>query len=292
VSRFSTGVARAVVLISFGASLLVTTGSAVFAADQVPYDDPASSGVITLCDADLNSITEGSISDQPFVWRGVGSQAAPAPYNDVTRRANLVAYQPRKGVSPGLWTGEPLTAASTYTSADHPIAQATVIDFPLKVFLSRYPAEWDGFVQLRMYYTASEAPVSVDYAATNIQVSGDRWRVVGPSGTAPCDAGDAVSPETLLPNFEKSAKAVEARLARTADKSTASSTAAPTRSASRSPESLPSSTVTLAGDDSSDSSRWPLIVFLLIVTALAVAALFAWRRRHRQRRGRHGRHRH
>ena len=90
---------RIVGLITVGLAVLGIRRRRSVASDQVPYTDSGASGDITLCDRDLNPVTEGSINDIPFAWRAVGSQAAPAPYNGDTRAATLYYFQPRRGRS-------------------------------------------------------------------------------------------------------------------------------------------------------------------------------------------------
>ncbi|MCZ3389661.1 MAG: hypothetical protein LH645_11210 [Actinomycetia bacterium] len=182
------------------ASALIGMGSAN--AEDVPYEDPAAIGSMTLCDTDLQPVTEGSLTDRPFVWRAVSDTSAPAPYDDKNRRAVLYYYQPRENVDPGEWSYEILTAASTYSDPRYPIAQATPIDFPLLSAATNYPPQWDGFVQLRVYFTTDGLPQSPDYVSADIRIQGDNWTLVR-GGDAPCDAGKAVSPELALSDYEK-----------------------------------------------------------------------------------------
>jgi hypothetical protein len=193
---------------------VTTMWAAPAQADGAPYDDAAAVGGMALCDRDLQPLTEGSITDRPFVWRAVSDVAAEAPYNDKNRRAVLYAYQPREGVEPALWSGELLTAASTYSDPQAPIAQATPIDVPLEVFIKNFPPQWDGSIQLRMYFTTDLNPQSTDYVAADLRVEGDTWRLVSEPSKAPCDAGKAVSPEVLLPDYKERVAKVRAQEAK------------------------------------------------------------------------------
>ncbi len=177
-------------------------------AEDVPYNDQYAIGSLTLCDEDLQPVTEGSLTDRPFVWRAVSDTPAPAPYNDKNRRAVLYYFQPRENVDPGEWSSEILTAASTYSDPKYPIAQATPIDFPLISAATNFPPQWDGFVQLRMYFTTDGQPQSPDYVAADIRIQGDSWTLVR-GGDAPCDAGKAVSPELALPDYDKRLRQAE-----------------------------------------------------------------------------------
>lgn len=164
----------------------------------VPFKDPSAVGVIGFCDRAGQPITHGSLDTAPFVWRAVSSQAAAAPYNGAGRSATLYAYQPRKGVAPGQWSGEELTAAATYTNTAHPMAAGTDRDEPLKYFVKDYPPVWDGLVEVRMYLGASNQPAdSLTYPATVLKISGDSWQVVS-GGSVACNSGKAISIESIL----------------------------------------------------------------------------------------------
>lgn len=177
-------------------------------AEDAPYQDPSAIGSMTLCDKDLQPVTEGLLKDRPFVWRAVSDTPAPSPYDNKTRRALLYYFQPRENVDPGEWSSEILTAASTYSDPQYPIAQATPIDFPLLSAATNFPPQWEGFVQLRMYFTADGLSQSSDYVAADIRIEGDNWTLVR-GGDAPCDAGKAVSPEVALADYEKRLREVQ-----------------------------------------------------------------------------------
>ncbi|MBO9523930.1 MAG: hypothetical protein J7518_20540 [Nocardioidaceae bacterium] len=173
---------------------LTTRGSAAAA----PYEDPASIGTLTLCDAAGKPVISGSTSAAPFVARVVSSTAAAGPYAVAGRTATLFAHQPREGADPAEWSGQQLTAAARYTDPAHPMAQATVKDVALADFLAAFPPRWHGSVQLRLALAAPDAPPSGHYASLDLKVDGRHWQVVGTPGTASCTTGDATSTETLL----------------------------------------------------------------------------------------------
>lgn len=165
-----------------------------------PYEDAASTGALTLCDAQGNVVTHGSTKDAPFVARAVASTAAQGLAAEQGRTATLYAFQPREGAEPGEWSGQQLTAASTYTNVAHPMAQATGEDIPLQSYLVAFPARWDGFVQLRLYLAAPAAGQGTTYDTADLKVDGDAWERVGPRGTGSCTDGSAVSAETRNPS--------------------------------------------------------------------------------------------
>jgi hypothetical protein len=164
----------------------------------VPYDDTSVAGVITLCDRAGHPLDHGSTRDRPLAWSAVSSAPAPTPYDADGRTATLLAYQPRKGLSPREWSGDLLTASARYSNAAHPMAQATNDDASLQDFLDAYPTSWDGFVQLRIYLGAPEQPAFRQrYAALDVKVSGDRW-VMARGGTSGCGSGQATSVADIL----------------------------------------------------------------------------------------------
>ena len=164
----------------------------------VPYTDPAVTGSIGLCDVGGHNITSGNVHDTPFVWLAVGSTAADSRYAASGRTAFLAAFQPRKGIDPGLWSGYVLGPSSRYTNPQHPMSQATPISSPLQDFLGRYAPNWDGLVQLRLLLGGSNrSPQTGAYDATDLRITGDTWQVVR-GGTGPCRAGTAVSNAVLL----------------------------------------------------------------------------------------------
>lgn len=167
---------------------------------EAPYSDASASGALTLCNAQGNVVTKGSTKDAPFVSRAVASTAAKGLAAEQGRTATLFAFQPREGAEPGEWSGQQLTAASSYTNAAHPMAQATDEDIPLQSFLVAFPTRWDGFIQLRVYLASPSAPQGGTYDTADIKVDGDSWERVGPSGTGTCTDGDAVSSETRSPS--------------------------------------------------------------------------------------------
>jgi hypothetical protein len=170
-------------------------------AATVPFSDPNAKGYIGLCDRNGHPVTSGSLDDIPFVWTAVSSTPAPTGYEH--GKATLYAYQPRQHVAPSQWEGRMLTASSSFTNPAHPMAQATNGDSPLLWFVQAFPPQWNGLVQLRMFYSAANSSVDLSpYPATVLQVSGNRWSEIS-GGGVPCNVGKAVSAETVdLPASE------------------------------------------------------------------------------------------
>ena len=194
-SQHSAGHVGAATTLTFAA--LIALASPAMAADP-PYNDPAATGGITLCDAKGGIKTSGSLAD-PLAAIVVGESPATAPYDGEGRVAGLFAYQPRQGVEPGEWSGQGMTALSRYTNAEHPMAEILPADYTVGDFVQAFAPQWDGMIQLRIYLRVPNQPVgSTSYSATSLQVSGDTWQQVGASAGGICKAGKATSVARLL----------------------------------------------------------------------------------------------
>jgi hypothetical protein len=188
----------AVVVVAVAVAVTVWVRHGASSAARVPYTDAAATGFVGLCDRHGHPVTAGSINTAPFVWRAVGSSAATGAYAGTGRTATLYAFQPRSGVDPAGWSGQQLTASSSYSNTAHPMAQATAKDINLAEFLAAYHALDAGVVELRLYLGAPNQPLATQsYDATDIKVSGSSWHVLR-GGTVGCTDGTAVSLETRV----------------------------------------------------------------------------------------------
>lgn len=175
------------------AAIAGAAGGAAWAS-SAPFHDPYANGTIALCDGSGQAVTSGSILDAPFVWRGVSSSAAPQGFENGL--VYLYAYQPIQYEDPSSWSGQQLTGGSWYTNPAHPIAQATNADAPLLFFDQAFPPHWNGYVELRMYYSAPGQGVeNTSYPAAILQIRGHEWHVVS-GGGASCQAGTATALES------------------------------------------------------------------------------------------------
>ncbi len=165
---------------------------------SAPYKDANAEGYIGLCDQSGHQVTQGSVDATPLAWRAISSTPAKAPYNNDWRTALLLAYQPTQFASPGQWSGEGLTSSSRYSNPAHPMVAATNGDLSLRSFLEAYHANWQGFVQLRIYLGTRGAPVySEHYPSLDLQVTGNTWRAVG-GGRVDCHSGTSESLESIV----------------------------------------------------------------------------------------------
>jgi len=253
-------------------------------ADSVPFTDPSAVGKLTLCDTTGHVKRSGNIFGKPFVWRAVGSAAAPAPYNGPGRTATLYAYQPIQNVDPGQWNGEYLTGSGAYTNSKLPMAPATAADPTLADYLSDYPTKWDGLVQLRMFVGVPGASTrTTPYNAAVIRVNGDTWTLVE-GGTTGCGSGTSSSDELVLPSV--ASMGTPAPNATEAVKPSLPPQAGPTASsgassgangaASNAPSTTSSGTSSTSSRPDEGSSATPWIVAAAV--AVLLAGGFVWYR--------------
>lgn len=147
----------------------------------VPYADSAAAGRLALCDAHGDPVTEGSTADGQLAATVRGSSAVPAGPG-VT--ATLFAYQPRQGAEPGEWSGLALTAASRVDGTAHAQLVPEEGSISLRQFLGGYPAQWDGWVQLRLLVGTADGVGSAAYDSLDVKVDGDHWQAVDPGTCA------------------------------------------------------------------------------------------------------------
>ena len=257
---------RSVLLLCCALPLMAAVLSTPAGAAGATFSDPASIGSIGLCNAANQQVTSGSVKDTPLAVKAVSSVAAPSPYNNDSRTAILMAFQPRQGLLPGEWSGQALTASSRYSNPSVPMVQATSGDASLHSFLVAYPANWDGWVQLRMYFgTANAPPESTSYPTLNLKVTGNTWQAVGGSSIN-CAAGTAVSLENIVLPSTTTATAPQASTT-TKPKANGSTTT-----------TVKVTTTTKATSGSTTSTPW-IIAVIVIGGAVGAGGTFLVRRR-------------
>lgn len=265
---------------ALGATGAAAHASSPPAPSPPPYADPYAHGYVGLCDAQGHNVTRGSVYDKPFVPRAVSSAPAPAAYRGPGRKATLYAYQPRRGVDPSDWSGDLLTSASTYSNPSAPMAQATRRDFALSDYLNEFPPQWDGLVELRIYFSAPNMSVdATSYPAADIRVTGTTWTLVR-GGHVACTAGTASSPEDALPASNTAGRQPPQRLtplAAAAVRASPGDGSATTRLTSASAVA-DRSTGRPAANRPSGAGHVGAVVGLVAAAALAGTGVVFWRR--------------
>jgi hypothetical protein len=272
-------VAVAGVAVALFASLLVASALA----DTPPFQDLQSAGGLALCDRAGHPVTSGSVAAHPFVWSVVSGVPAPSPYAGRGASATLYAAQPRKDAYPDRWNTDTLTASSQYPAGHHPAAAGTLLDESLAEFVKAYPAQWDRYVELRLYWGAQAGYDQNRYASAVVQITGNSWHLVS-GDTGGCGTSKPVSTEITVAGLDTSHRPAAS------GKSSASTTKRAGEGAARAggaegplsgPNSATNSATNSAGHGTT-SSAW--LLRLVIAAAVAVVALSAvtfWRRRRR-----------
>lgn len=251
--------------------------SLAVAAPGVPYHDDRVAGHLAFCDGHGRALTGGPLTDAPFAAKVV-SDVVPPGADDPQTGAFVLAYQPRQGVAPGAWSGEQLTASSTYTDRRHPSAEVTYGDVTLLQASQDYPPQWDGLLQLRMYTKAPQQPVySARYAAADVRITGGRWQVVDPVAL-PCTSGTATSVARVLAPESVASPRPSGRPAQAAARATAPSPSPTARAGSQAPAATGRQTAEQGPHGTGGGSRWVLPVSLLAVALAAGGGLLGWRR--------------
>jgi hypothetical protein len=193
---------RAAVIAVAGGVAIVIVAALVFwrvngeAETPVPYDDAQSAGLLTLCSADGKSVTGGKVSDKPFAAVVLGETALPSNLDPAGAVATLFAYQPREGVATSEFSGNALTATAELADPERPAARVEEDAWTIGDFVTAFPADYDGYVQLRLYLGTPEAGTLSDqpYDTADLRVDGDAWELVR-GGTGSCaDAESALLP--------------------------------------------------------------------------------------------------
>ena len=159
----------------------------------MPYDDPQSGGSITLCSMDGKAVTEGNVDDQPFAGDRARIDGTAGDLDPTGAVATLYAYQPREGVSASEFSGTAITAAGLLADPNRPAALVAENAWSIGDFVTAFPADFDGYVQLRLYLGTPAAGTLSDqpYDTADLRVDGDRWELVQ-GGTAACTGAEAL----------------------------------------------------------------------------------------------------
>jgi len=268
------------------AAMIATSGTAT-AAVVLPYTDANATSGITLCDSHGQPVTSGR-NDAPLAASVVGGTAAVAMYAGTGRSAMLDAYQPRRGVDPGQWSGMGMTALSRYTNIQHPMVEILPRDYRVKDFVEAFTPQWDGLVQLRIYLRAPNRSTKNDtYAATTLKVGGSSWQQVGASAGAVCTSGTSESvvrslglptaAPTARPSDSASPGLAGASSAGRPGTSNATSDPSAVPSAPGRSGALPGGTAAKASLSSQSNDTGPgLLTWVSLIAILAATAAMWW----------------
>jgi hypothetical protein len=162
-----------------------------------PYDDARSAGALTLCSADGERITGGKVTDRPFAAYALGETPVGEPYVPEGAVATLFGYQPREGVEASEFSGSPISRAAEYVDPERPATYVEEGAWSIADFVSAFPADLDGYVQLRLYLgvpgvgTLTNEP----YDTADLRVDGDAWELVR-GGDASCAGAADLLPDS------------------------------------------------------------------------------------------------
>lgn len=203
--------------LSLSALLTIPSGALGRAhADTTPpwEPDPTSVGSLTFYDASGTVVTTGSINDAPFA--AYAASSATVRTGDV--KATLFGYLPKNGVDPSGWTGEQLSASTTYpnisapaplNSSTFPVVTQAAGDVTLADLVLDLPNTatdaYQGLYQLRLKTSGGSGNpgLSPSYASADIQITGSTWTQVYPApGSGPVTTGTtlAISPTATTVN--------------------------------------------------------------------------------------------
>lgn len=173
--------------IAVGSVVHVLGDDTAAAAATAPYSDPRSGGLLTLCTAAGQPVTSGRIDDRPFADAVLSDVGLPEGIDTTGAVASVFAHQPRAGVGSDEFSGTAITAAHVLADPTRPAVPVGPDSWSIGDFTLAFPADHDGFVQLRVLLgTASAGTLQEErYASADLQVRGGTWRLVH-GGTADC----------------------------------------------------------------------------------------------------------
>ena len=203
----------------FAAALLGATAIAfvgVSAAATPPFEPDTTNqiGQLAFYDATGNVVTSGNVSDHPFAAFAVALNDKPA--GNSANKATLYGYLPVTGVAPGNWSGEQLSASTTFPvaspasvaafGANRPVATHTADDLQLSDLVTDFPhpAGDTGTANEGLYQMRLQIAGESKWWVADIKINGSTWTQVYPTVTAPTTspttttlAATPTSPQTL-----------------------------------------------------------------------------------------------
>lgn len=201
IRRLAAGIAT--VLVSITGTTLAAHASAA-----PPWEpDATSQGGLTFYDASGHAITGGSLSTAPIAAYVVGG----AVLRSGDTKATLYGYLPVKGEAPGAWSGEQLSASTTYpasgapgsVSSTSPVVSGASTDTSLASLVADYPNKdtsstdgYAGIYQLRLVTSAAGQSPTATYDSADIAISGNSWSVVYSAGVVSGGGGGSAATAT------------------------------------------------------------------------------------------------
>lgn len=200
----------ATVLVATGAMLVGGAGVAFAATPPFEPDTTNQLGQLMFYNAAGQEVTSGSVNDTPFAVYAVGSTDDPITTNT---KATLYGYLPVNGVAPGAWSGEALSASTTFpvvsgpslitgAGAHRPVVTQTSADTTLATLQTDFPhpagdsgTAYDGLYQLRL-----KTAGNTKWWAADVQITGTNWSLVYPTvaATTTTVSESPTSPQTVV----------------------------------------------------------------------------------------------
>ncbi len=203
-----TPVVAALLAFALAALLAGLAPTSAHAAVTPPYEpDPNSTGALVFYNAAGAVVTGGSINDQPFATY-VQAQAAGRSGDS---KATLFGYLPKNGIPTGAFSGEAMTASTSYpdssapaslASSPLPLVKVTAADETIATLIDDLPNTatdgYQGLYQLRVKTSGVGQVAGATYDAADIFVSGTTWTQVYPavSSATPTTTALQVSPSS------------------------------------------------------------------------------------------------
>jgi hypothetical protein len=176
-------------------TLLAGPASATGGPPWEPVGNPPEVGGLTFYNAAGQQITGGQISSQPLAAYVQGTSII----QSVDTKATLFGYLPVNGQAPGEWSGEALSASTTYPNASAPasipnnsgasalpLVTGGSTDESIATLESDYPNKdtssdgYAGIYVLRLETSAAGVASDGNYDSADIQITGSTWSVVYP----------------------------------------------------------------------------------------------------------------
>lgn len=192
--RRSLALVTTIATIATGSLVMGFAGSASAAGNPPWEPDTSSVGGLAFYNAAGQQITGGNLTDQPLAAYVVGASTI----RSGDTKATLFGYLPVDGETPGQWSGEAISASTTFPNASAPgsLASSTLpvvtgsgTDESVGTLEADFPNTdtsndgYAGLYELRLKTSAVGKSQTGGYDSADIQISGSTWSVVYPAIT-------------------------------------------------------------------------------------------------------------